>query len=189
MPQVHVPGRRASRRAEPIESRSHAVPKVVLPQVPQTILRGPKKRGELIVQDPFDVGLPVKDEGVSILEKNKVRIPTELVPHTNFLWNHNLAFARHFHDMHRLVRRVLLLEPCPGRRECKRVRTLSISAVGADALGCIPRSTALALIGRRGVSDRRSADAWRTSGHAALTSRVSLFRVLRCARHMDPTPR
>jgi len=96
---------------------SHAVPHVVfrvLPQAPQRVLCRAKKRGELVVQDSFDVGLLAKYEGVSGFEKHKVRIPTEPVPRPNFLRNHNLAFTRHFHDMHALVRRGLLLKACPG---------------------------------------------------------------------------
>ena len=104
---------------------SHAVPDIVLrvlPQAPQRVFRGAKKRGELVVQDPFDVVLLAEHEGVSGFEKHKVRIPIESVPCTNFLRNHNLALTRHFHDMHRLVRRGLLLKPCPERREsgCER---------------------------------------------------------------------
>src|SRR2546425_222782 len=96
---------------------SHAVPHVVfrvLPQPPQRVFCRAKKRGELVVQDPFDVGLLAKHEGISRLEKHKVRVPSESVPCANFLRNHNLAFTRHFHDVHRLVRRGLLLKPCPG---------------------------------------------------------------------------
>jgi len=94
---------------------SHAVPHVVfgvLPQAPQRVFCRAKKRDELVVQDSFDVGLLAKYEGVSGFEKHKVRIPTEFVPRPNFLRNHNLAFTRYFHDMHRLVRRGLLLKPC-----------------------------------------------------------------------------
>src|SRR5437899_9142611 len=96
---------------------SHAVPHVVfrgLPQASQRVLCRAKKWGELVVQNPFDVRLLPKHEGISRLEKHKVRVPTEPVPCANFLRNHNLAFTRYFHDMHRLVRRGLLLKPCPG---------------------------------------------------------------------------
>jgi len=100
---------------------SHAVPHVVLrvlPQASEGVFRGAKERGELIVQDAFYVALLAKHEGVSGFEKDQVRIPIKPMPRSNFLRDHNLALARHFHEMHRLVRQGLLLKLCPGRREC-----------------------------------------------------------------------
>ena len=75
---------------------SHAVPDIilrVLPEVPQSVLRGPEQRGELVVQDPLDIGLLAKDEGFSGFEEHKVRVPTEPVPRADFLWDHNLALT------------------------------------------------------------------------------------------------
>jgi len=75
---------------------SHAVPDIVLcilPEVPQSVFRGPEQRGELVVEDPLDIGLLAKDEGVSGFEKHKVRIPTESVPRADFLRDHNLALT------------------------------------------------------------------------------------------------
>ena len=86
----------------------------VVPRLPQGVFRGPKQRGELVVQDPFDVALLSYDEGVSSFEKHKVRTSTEPMPRTNFLRDHNLALTRHSHDMHKWVTRVLLLKPCPA---------------------------------------------------------------------------
>ncbi len=111
-------GHQRSRAEGQSSLASHAVPHIVirvLPQAPQSLFRGPKKRGELVVQDPFDVGLLAKHESVSGFEKHKIRIPTEPVPRADFLRDHNLALAGHLDDVHELVRRGLPLKPCPGR--------------------------------------------------------------------------
>src|SRR5437016_2057611 len=60
------------------------------------------------------IGLLAKDEGVPRFEKHEVRVPCEPVPLANFVRDHNLALAGHFHDVHRLARRVLLLKSCLG---------------------------------------------------------------------------
>ena len=100
---------------------SHIVPDVVLgvlPQVPQGLFGSPEERAELVLQDPLDVGLLAQDESVSRLEEHEVRVSTEPVSLADLLRNHNLALARHPHDVHGLVSQVLLHKPSPGWREC-----------------------------------------------------------------------
>src|SRR5881396_2298914 len=104
------PGSRANRT-------SHAVPDVVLrvpPKLLQCLFGSPQERTEFVSQNLLHIGLLAKDEGVPRFEKHEVRVPSEPVPLANFFRDHNLALAGHFHDVHRLVRRVLLLKSCLG---------------------------------------------------------------------------
>jgi len=96
---------------------SHAVPDVVLrvpPKLLQCLFGSPQERTEFVSQNLLHIGLLAKDEGVPRFEKHEVRVPSEPVPLANFFRDHNLALAGHFHDVHRLVRRVLLLKSCLG---------------------------------------------------------------------------
>jgi len=58
--------------------------------------------GKFVFQDPLNVGLLSQYEGISRLQEDEVRIPTEPVPLSDLLRNHDLALARHLHDVHRL---------------------------------------------------------------------------------------
>lgn len=96
---------------------SHVVPNVVhgvVPQVFHGLFGRAEERSELTLESPLNVRFLAEDEGVSRLDEYEIRVPAEPVPLANLLWNHNLALARNLHDVHDIVRQVLLLKPCPG---------------------------------------------------------------------------
>ena len=74
----------------------------VLPHVLQGLFGRAEERGKFVFQDPLNVGLLSQYEGISRLQEDEVRIPTEPVPLSDLLRNHDLALARHLHDVHRL---------------------------------------------------------------------------------------
>src|SRR3989449_5666552 len=124
MPQVHVPRCRPSCRAEPIESRLTRRPKSRPPTSPSDHPPWPEEAGR--THRSGSLRRRPSCEGRGRLRTREAQGPypdRACASHELPLESQSglySTFSRHA----QLVRRVLLLEPCPGRRECKRVANI-----------------------------------------------------------------